>query len=119
MAGIAADPGYGFEGHKGYPNATHNDAIRRLGVTPHRRRSFDAAIHRKLGMRTSSAERRSRLMHDRRRSSTLDAGGVYPCEQFVTRRPWGRRRVREHGGENGFDAVVQVLVLVEDVGAIE
>lgn len=33
-------PGYGFERHKGYGTAEHQDAIRRLGVTPHHRRSF-------------------------------------------------------------------------------
>ncbi len=33
-------PGYGFERHKGYGTAEHLDAIRRLGVTQHHRRSF-------------------------------------------------------------------------------
>lgn len=33
-------PGYGWEGNKGYPTREHRDAIRRLGVTPHHRRSF-------------------------------------------------------------------------------
>ena len=33
-------PGYGFERHKGYGTPEHEDAIRRLGVTPHHRRSF-------------------------------------------------------------------------------
>jgi ribonuclease HII len=33
-------PGYGFERHKGYGTAEHHDAIRRLGVTAHHRRSF-------------------------------------------------------------------------------
>ena len=33
-------PGYGFERHKGYGTAEHQDAIRRLGVTAHHRRSF-------------------------------------------------------------------------------
>src|SRR5690606_10554003 len=33
-------PGYGFERHKGYGTAEHQDAIRRLGVTLHHRRSF-------------------------------------------------------------------------------
>ncbi|MHA1573534.1 MAG: ribonuclease HII [Alphaproteobacteria bacterium] len=33
-------PGYGFERHKGYGTAEHQDAIRRLGVTVHHRRSF-------------------------------------------------------------------------------
>jgi ribonuclease HII len=33
-------PGYGWETNVGYPTAEHVDAIRRLGVTPHHRRSF-------------------------------------------------------------------------------
>ena len=33
-------PGYGFERHKGYGTPEHHDAIRRLGVTHHHRRSF-------------------------------------------------------------------------------
>lgn len=33
-------PGYGFAEHKGYPTASHRDAIRRLGPSPIHRRSF-------------------------------------------------------------------------------
>ena len=33
-------PGYGWEANKGYPTRDHREAIRRLGVTPHHRRSF-------------------------------------------------------------------------------
>jgi ribonuclease HII len=33
-------PGYGFERHKGYGTSFHREAIERLGVTPHHRRSF-------------------------------------------------------------------------------
>ncbi|MCB1519531.1 MAG: ribonuclease HII [Hyphomicrobiaceae bacterium] len=33
-------PGYGFERHKGYGTPEHRDAIQRLGVTDHHRRSF-------------------------------------------------------------------------------
>ncbi len=33
-------PGYGFERHKGYGTPEHREALRRLGVTPHHRRSF-------------------------------------------------------------------------------
>jgi len=41
MVKLAAKvPGYGFERHKGYGTAEHQDAIRRLGVTEHHRRSF-------------------------------------------------------------------------------
>jgi ribonuclease HII len=36
----ARHPGYGFERHKGYGTPEHQDAIRRLGVTVHHRRSF-------------------------------------------------------------------------------
>ena len=36
----AKHPGYGFERHKGYSTPEHHDAIRRLGVTDHHRRSF-------------------------------------------------------------------------------
>lgn len=34
-------PGYGFAEHKGYGTARHIEAIRRLGVTPIHRRSFE------------------------------------------------------------------------------
>jgi len=33
-------PGYGFERHKGYGTPEHHEAIKRLGVTVHHRRSF-------------------------------------------------------------------------------
>lgn len=33
-------PGYGFAAHKGYPTASHLEALRTLGVTPVHRRSF-------------------------------------------------------------------------------
>ena len=33
-------PGYGFSVHKGYPVASHREALRRLGPTPAHRRSF-------------------------------------------------------------------------------
>lgn len=33
-------PGYGWEQNKGYPTRAHRDALRRLGPTPHHRRSF-------------------------------------------------------------------------------
>jgi ribonuclease HII len=36
----AKHPGYGFERHKGYSTVEHHDAILRLGVTQHHRRSF-------------------------------------------------------------------------------
>jgi Ribonuclease HII len=37
-------PGYGWETNAGYGTAAHLDALRRLGVTPHHRRSF-APVH--------------------------------------------------------------------------
>ncbi len=41
MVALAAEwPGYGFERHKGYGTPEHKDALARLGVTPHHRRSF-------------------------------------------------------------------------------
>jgi ribonuclease HII len=41
MVKLAAQhPGYGFERHKGYGTPEHHDAIKRLGVTVHHRRSF-------------------------------------------------------------------------------
>lgn len=33
-------PGYGWETNKGYGTKTHSEALGRLGVTPHHRRSF-------------------------------------------------------------------------------
>jgi len=36
----AAHPGYGWETNMGYGTAAHRDALARLGVTPHHRRSF-------------------------------------------------------------------------------
>jgi ribonuclease HII len=36
----AAHPGYGFARHKGYGTRAHREALERLGVTSHHRRSF-------------------------------------------------------------------------------
>lgn len=33
-------PGYGFDGHKGYPTPVHLEALRRLGACPAHRRSY-------------------------------------------------------------------------------
>ena len=33
-------PGYGFDGHKGYPTKLHMEALKSLGVTPVHRRSY-------------------------------------------------------------------------------
>ena len=33
-------PGYGIAKHKGYPTKEHLEALVKLGVTPHHRRSF-------------------------------------------------------------------------------
>jgi ribonuclease HII len=52
MEAVAAQhPDYGFDRHQGYITEAHNDAIRRLGVTSHHRRSYDCAIYRELGLR--------------------------------------------------------------------
>lgn len=40
-------PGYGWETNQGYGTAAHRQALERLGVTPHHRRSF-APIHKML-----------------------------------------------------------------------
>jgi ribonuclease HII len=48
-------PGYGFERHKGYGTAEHHDAIKRLGVTVHHRRSF-RAVQLALGLITEEEE---------------------------------------------------------------
>lgn len=41
MVALSAEhPGYGFERHKGYGVPEHQEALARLGVTPHHRRSF-------------------------------------------------------------------------------
>jgi ribonuclease HII len=34
-------PGYGFERHKGYGTPEHREALHRLGVSPHHRKSFE------------------------------------------------------------------------------
>ncbi len=45
MAALDVDhPGYGFARHAGYGTKAHRDALERLGVTPHHRKSF-APIH--------------------------------------------------------------------------
>ncbi|MCZ6848739.1 MAG: ribonuclease HII, partial [Alphaproteobacteria bacterium] len=45
MAALDADhPGYGFARHAGYGTLVHRQALERLGVTPHHRKSF-APIH--------------------------------------------------------------------------
>ena len=40
-------PGYGWEKNAGYPTKTHREALKRLGVTPHHRRSFKT-VHNML-----------------------------------------------------------------------
>jgi len=51
----AEHPGYGFERHKGYGTPEHHDAIRRLGVTIHHRRSF-RTVQLALGLVTDETE---------------------------------------------------------------
>jgi ribonuclease HII len=46
MADLAArHPGYGWERNAGYGTVEHRDALERLGVTPHHRRSFKPIIN--------------------------------------------------------------------------
>ncbi len=53
MAGLAAEcPGYGWERNAGYGTAEHRQALERLGVTPHHRRSFKPII-KILGLDTT------------------------------------------------------------------
>ncbi len=41
MVGLAQQfPGYGWEQNAGYPSKQHRDALIKIGVTPHHRRSF-------------------------------------------------------------------------------
>lgn len=44
----AAHPGYDWAGNKGYPTAAHREAIARLGVTAHHRKSFRLLPERDL-----------------------------------------------------------------------
>lgn len=56
MIALAAKvPGYGFERHKGYATPEHQDAIRRLGVSIHHRRSF-RTVQLALGLLLEEAE---------------------------------------------------------------
>ncbi len=48
-------PGYGFAQHKGYPVASHVEALRRLGVTPVHRRSF-APVRAALGLQPGKSD---------------------------------------------------------------
>jgi len=51
----AEHPGYGFERHKGYATPEHHDAIKRLGITIHHRRSF-RTVQLALGLVTDDEE---------------------------------------------------------------
>ena len=44
-----AFPGYGWETNVGYPTRDHRDAMKKLGLTPHHRRSF-APVRNLLGL---------------------------------------------------------------------
>lgn len=48
-------PGYGFERHKGYATPEHQDAIRRMGVCIHHRRSF-RTVQLALGLLLEDAQ---------------------------------------------------------------
>ena len=41
-------PGYGWEHNMGYPTRQHREAIRRLGLTPHHRRSYAPCVQPSL-----------------------------------------------------------------------
>jgi hypothetical protein len=60
--------------------------------------------HRRQGLDGSSAARRVRCQ---------------PSQQLLTGRAWRRRRTRRNSAEDGFDSVVQPVVLVEDGRAVE
>ena len=51
---IAAYPHYGFDRNQGYIANEHNDAIRRFGVTPQHRLTYDCAIYREVGRRSAA-----------------------------------------------------------------
>ena len=40
-----AYPAYGFAQHKGYPTASHLEALKQYGITPHHRRSYAPVRH--------------------------------------------------------------------------
>ena len=48
-------PGYGFRDHKGYGTAEHKEAIRRLGLSPAHRRSFNGWIEDEALLRQQMA----------------------------------------------------------------
>ena len=50
QAQAAHYPEYGFERHLGYITPEHSALVRRLGVTPLHRRSFNAAAYAELGL---------------------------------------------------------------------
>jgi ribonuclease HII len=50
-----AHPGYGFGRHKGYPTPEHFDALRRLGVCPVHRRSFQP-VREAMGLATAQQD---------------------------------------------------------------
>ena len=45
MKRLAVDfPGYGWERNMGYPTREHREALKRLGITPHHRRSYGPVL---------------------------------------------------------------------------
>jgi ribonuclease HII len=56
-----AYPGFGWQTNRGYGTADHRDAINRLGVTPHHRRTF-AAVRIALGEQIESAGEQLNLL---------------------------------------------------------
>ena len=54
-------PGFGWEHNRGYSTPDHKDALNRLGVTPHHRRTF-ASVRIALGEQIESADRQLNLL---------------------------------------------------------
>jgi ribonuclease HII len=56
MDGLAvANPAYGWERNRGYATAEHREAIKRVGVTCHHRRTF-APVRVKIEARNKSPD---------------------------------------------------------------
>ncbi len=84
-------PGYGWEANAGYPTAAHVEAIRRLGVTPHHRRSFApirAGAFAARGSAGAARSRPSRVLGEQRACG--NAHGLTQRRTPLTVRPSGR-----------------------------
>ena len=54
-------PGFGWDHNRGYSTPDHKDALNRLGVTPHHRRTF-ASVRIALGEQIESTDRQLNLL---------------------------------------------------------